>query len=109
MAKTKETKKQVGVADFIAAWEGSENIGEVAEKTGQSTTTVSVRAAKLRKLGLPIKRFAKKNKGFSLQEAIEALAKAQGKTTKAIQAEVDQANAKKAIAEDQKKPKRKAS
>jgi biotin operon repressor len=82
---------------FLEAWEGSDSTAEVAEKLGVTKTTVQGKASRLRKAGVPLKRFARGFGGavIDLDTLQKALAKMRGtsvanikKTAKEEQVEI---------------------
>jgi hypothetical protein len=71
--------------DFIAAWEACDSADQVAEKTGLSKTTVVVRGAKLRRMGVPIKQYPrKKPASLTVADALAILGKVRGKKVVAV-------------------------
>ena len=48
----------ITVQQFIEAWEKSASVTEVAQKTRLTKATVQAKATQLRKLGIPLKKFA---------------------------------------------------
>ena len=55
MAKT--TKKHVSMEAFMTAWERSNSVAEVSEKTGIKTASVIARGSQYRAKGLDLKHF----------------------------------------------------
>lgn len=50
-----KAEKRVQMQEFMTAWESSESVAGVAEKTGLKETSVQARASKYRSLGIPLK------------------------------------------------------
>ncbi len=46
--------------DFVSAWQRSKTTKEVAEKTGMTVQYCTMRAARFRKLGVPLKMLRKR-------------------------------------------------
>lgn len=66
--------------EFIRAWESSENIQEVSDKTGLKKTSCQTRASKYRADGIPLKHFARAGRTKeSIDSAIKLLAEIRGK------------------------------
>ncbi len=64
-------RKQVTQQDFVTAWQRSHSAKEVAEKLGLTVAGASVRATKLRKNGVPLKKFVTRRVDY---EALARLA-----------------------------------
>jgi len=45
--------------DFVRAWQAATSVREVMDKTGYTYGTTQVRASRMRKMGIPLKRFKK--------------------------------------------------
>jgi hypothetical protein len=56
---TAKRSREPGVSweDFIAAWQASDSIGEVMERTGMKLSACTGRGVTARKKGVPLKRF----------------------------------------------------
>ena len=48
---------RVGPREFVAAWQGSNSVAEVARKVRAKKNAVRVRAYRYRQLGIPLKEF----------------------------------------------------
>lgn len=85
MAETKRVR--VEMESFVTAWEGSNNVKEVAEKLGIKVTSVMARASKYRSepFNIPLKNM-QRGGGAKLDvvAAKELLAKLRGKTVEEI-------------------------
>ena len=101
------TRVHVGLPDFIEAWQSSESIAEVAEKTGLKEGSIQARASKYRspeinekgevtRVAIPLKTMPRGG-GARLQvnAALELLAKMRGMTPEELAAEQDTLVAKK--------------
>lgn len=78
----------VSRADFIRAWEGSESIAEVSEKTGLAKPSCQTKASKLRGDGIPLKQFARAGrKQESVESALALLAELRGVDVETIREE----------------------
>jgi hypothetical protein len=75
------------VHQFIETWEKSGSVAEVAGKMKLRKSTVQAKAAKLRKLGIPLKKFRGTRQHVSVPEALELLAKIRGTSVAALKKE----------------------
>jgi Mn-dependent DtxR family transcriptional regulator len=71
-----EKRSYVSIEDFIRAYEDirNESISEVAEKLGIKPPAVSLRASKLRKEGVELRKFARGGRPSVVEKAKEILA-----------------------------------
>jgi Mn-dependent DtxR family transcriptional regulator len=71
-----EKRSYVSIEDFIRAYEDTRNesIAEVAEKLGIKPPAVSLRASKLRKEGVELRKFARGGRPSVVEKAKEILA-----------------------------------
>jgi biotin operon repressor len=71
-----EKRSYVSIEDFIRAYEDTRNesIAEVAEKLGIKPPAVSLRASKLRKEGVELRKFARGGRPSVIEKAKEILA-----------------------------------
>lgn len=86
-----EKRVRVGGESFITAWESSNSVAEVAEKTGIKVTSIMARASKYRSQGIALKNMprgggAKLNVG-AMQELLVKLRNTTGKVVEAEQTE----------------------
>lgn len=59
----------ISAEEFIKIWQSSKNVAEVAERAkAKSRDTVAHRAWYLRKLGIPLKKFAPGRSGFDIKK-----------------------------------------
>lgn len=75
--------------EFVRVYEGSNSTGEVAEKMGITKTTVSSKAAELRRNSIPLKRFARgfKKIEINVSEIHAELAKLRKTTVAKVKAD----------------------
>ena len=79
------------VQQFIATWEKSAGVTEVAGKTGLTKSTVQAKATQLRRLGIPLKKFKGSRHPINIPEALETLAKIRGTSVAALKKEAEAA------------------
>lgn len=104
---TVEAKREprVQLAEFLTAWEGSNSVAEVAEKTGLKETSVQARASKYRGQGIPLKEMPRGGGAkLNIAEAQALLAKLRGVSTEDVAKAADAAKVKR----DERKAEREA-
>lgn len=74
--KTKEKRKYVSIENFIRAYEDSKNhtVSDVARQLGIKPPAVSLRASKLRKEGVDLRKFPRGGRPNVAEKAKEILA-----------------------------------
>jgi len=65
MSKMRKGRKQLMAEEFVRIWQTSNSVQEVAEKTGYKSTTLSVKANSLRRMGIPLKKYSRNTGGGS--------------------------------------------
>ena len=55
--KRKQAKQQVPAETFVRAWQEAESVDAVVKATGLTKANINQRAFKLRKNGVPLKKF----------------------------------------------------
>jgi hypothetical protein len=84
-----QKKAKVSLQDFVQAWETSNSLQEVADKTGMNAASISARAAKCRKdYNLPLKQMHTNRVGrINTKEARAFLAELRGVSVEVIEQE----------------------
>ena len=77
------------VQQFIATWEKSASVSEVAGKTSLTKLTVQAKATQLRRLGIPLKKFKGSRHPINIAEALETLAKIRGTSVATLKKEAE--------------------
>lgn len=77
------------LAEFVKAWEEGDNTSDVAEKLEVSKATVQAKASKLRKAGVPLKRFGRgiTAEQVNVDNLLTTLAKLRGTTSAKLKTE----------------------
>jgi hypothetical protein len=70
---TMSKKSSVSAEDFVRAWQQSESVAEVVEKTGSTVAAVYMRAKTYRKRGIALKTFRPRTDKLDVQ-ALQKLA-----------------------------------
>jgi len=60
-SSTKPARARVDYEEFVRLWTRSSTISEVAEQLDIKTTSATSIATRLRKMGIPLKKFARRN------------------------------------------------
>ena len=64
-------KKKLSNEEFVVAWQSAETIADAAKKTHLSKAAVAHRAARMRKAGVPLKRFKEVGARFDVEKLTE--------------------------------------
>ena len=84
---------KVLILDFVQAWEESQSVKEVADKTGLKITSIMAKASKYRgaPFNIPLKAMARKGAAkVDVTAARELIAQLRGVTVEAVTAEATQ-------------------
>ena len=66
---------KITAVDFVTIWQKSPTLDEVCEKTGMSRITACARAARYRKIGIPLKKQPRQGRPTIDVDSLSALAK----------------------------------
>ncbi len=92
-----EREPRVPLTTFIQAWESSDSVAQVAEKTGLKQNSVQARASKYRSQGIPLKEMPRGGGAkLDIAEAQALLAKLRGVAVETVKEAADEAEVERA-------------
>lgn len=74
-------RRSVSPEEFVRAWQTSDSLAQVAERTGLKLETARARGRRFRKRGIPLKRFGGQGRPATDWEALKKLAEELGPTS----------------------------